>query len=184
MRRFALRFCQCGGHAAWRPEKARPRGRAGAQAERLACPVCGNSTGPSSSRSRLADEWNSAGWCGQARRAARAAAPFGEAWLEQVLRLKKPALADQLEGALRRGLHLDGLVARLRGELGERETEIDRLRARRDRRELAEVIDRLVLRGVVAKADAAGAKRKLSEGGERPTFNVQRSTLKGKGGRT
>ena len=67
MTRKLLRACQCGGRAAWVPEKkARRRGRpAAAQAERLACPACGNATGPSASREALAGEWNSAGWCGQ-----------------------------------------------------------------------------------------------------------------------
>ena len=161
--RFGLRVCQCGGRAAWQAVKARGRGRTTAQAERLACPLCGNATAPASSRERLAGEWNSAGWCGQAERTADACEPFGPKWRAQCLRASKPDLVDLYEGACRRGLHLDGLVARLRGELGEKETEIARMRERRGRRELAAVIDRLVQRGVVAAADAAGAKRKLME---------------------
>jgi len=56
-------------------------------------------------------------------------------------------------------------VARLRGELGAADRLIARLRAKRDRRAYNTIIDRLVQRGIVEKADAAGAKRNLAKGG-------------------
>ena len=34
--------------------------------ERLACHFCGNQTSAGSNRDALREEWNSAGWCGQA----------------------------------------------------------------------------------------------------------------------
>lgn len=57
-------------------------------------------------------------------------------------------------------------VARLRGELGAADRLIARLRAKRDRRAYNTIIDRLVQRGIVEKADAAGAKRNCAKGGE------------------
>ena len=56
-------------------------------------------------------------------------------------------------------------VARLRGELGAADRLIARLRMKRNRRDYAAIIDRLVRRGVIERADAAGAKRNLAKGG-------------------
>ena len=111
----------------------------------------GGRTGPGTSRERLADEWNSAGWCGQGP-AAPEHVPFGPEWEAQCMRMSKPHLIGMLADACRRGLALDGLVARLR--------------VRRNRRELAAVVDRLVQRGIIEMADAAGAKRNCAKGGE------------------
>lgn len=157
MKRLALKSCQCGGHAAW------VRCVGGRRGEALRCPKCGNRTGQGRSRERLAEEWNSAGWCGQG---AAEYTPFGPEWKEQCLRMRKPALVELLERACRRGLCLDGLVARLRGELGAADRLIARLRMKRNRRDYAAIIDRLVQRGVIERADAAGAKRRIAEGGE------------------
>jgi len=155
--RFGLRVCQCGGRAAWQAVKERTRGRPTAQAERLACPLCGNATAPASSRERLAGEWNSAGWCGQGP-SARVYEPFGPEWRAMTMRMKKPDLVTLLADQCRGGLAMEKTVR-------EQRAVIDKLQVWRTRRELAAVIDRLVQRGVVAKADAAGAKRKLMANG-------------------
>jgi hypothetical protein len=50
--------CQCGASPLYRVVRT---GR-----ERIECPFCGNRTGAGSRRQALREEWNSAGWCGQA----------------------------------------------------------------------------------------------------------------------
>lgn len=114
------------------------------------CAACGNRTAAGVSREAVAGEWNETGWCGQGP-AAPEYVPFGEEWRAQMMRMRKPDLVRMLADACRRGLALDGLVARLR--------------VRRNRRELAAVVDRLVQRGIIEMADAAGAKRNLAKGG-------------------
>ena len=184
MKRNELKTCQCGGRPAWVPaERERRRGRSSpVRPERLQCPACGNRTCSDISRESLAAEWNSAGWRGQGPDAPEYV-PFGPEWRAQCARMRKADLIGMLADACRRGIALDGLVARLRGELAEADRVIARLRVKRNRRELAAVVDRLVQRGVITKADAAGAKRRLTEEGEkRSTLNAQRSTPNGEGG--
>ena len=66
MKRTGLKTCQCGARPAWVPAKdGIKRGRRMAQPERLECAACGNRTAAGASREALAEEWNSAGWCGQ-----------------------------------------------------------------------------------------------------------------------
>ncbi len=162
MRRHPLRACQCGGRPAWvacvGPVGSRPRG------ELLRCPACGNRTGPGRSRERLAQEWNSAGWCGQGP-AAPEYEPFGPEWRGQMMRMGKADLVTLYAERCKEGLAMERTVREQRARIAALEEEAARLRVRRSRRELAAVIDRLVQRGLIAKADAAGAKRKILEGG-------------------
>jgi hypothetical protein len=59
--------CQCGATPLWRVLRDTRKGyRMAAVRERLECPHCGNMTAPNKSRQALREEWNSAGWCGQA----------------------------------------------------------------------------------------------------------------------
>lgn len=166
MRRLELKTCQCGRKPVWTPVKnsRKPGRRSAASPEKIVCQVCGNSAGPGSSREHLADEWNSAGWCGQSQPDKPAVVPFGPQWKAQCLRTKKADLIGLLESALRRGLWLDGLVAKLRGELGEMDRLVAKLRQRRERSELATAIDRLVERGVIKRGEAAGAKLRVMKG--------------------
>lgn len=143
------RACQCGGRPRWvrcvGPVGARPRG------EVLRCPACGNRTEPGRSRKRLAAEWNSAGWCGQGPAGDREGAT--EKWTRAAWRTSKGVLIDLLRDTMR---------AKARAE-----RRCAALQARRGRRDMCEVVDRLVERGIVAKADADAAKRRITEGGGR-----------------
>lgn len=166
MKRFEIKTCQCGGRPVWTPAVGdRRRGRTSSvRPERLQCPSCGNRTCSDISRESLAAEWNAAGWCGQGSPATEYV-PFGSEWRAQCMRMRKPELIGLLADTSKRGLALDGLVAKLRGELGEADMLIARLRVRRDRRAYNAIIDRLVQLGIVEKADAAGAKRRVMNGG-------------------
>lgn len=64
---MSCKKCQCGATPIYRVVRADHKGRRGrAVRERIACPFCGNMTAAMKSRGLLRDEWNSAGWCGQA----------------------------------------------------------------------------------------------------------------------
>ena len=64
---MSQKVCQCGATPRFHVVKSDRRGRRRRpMRERLACHFCGNQTSISSSRQALREEWNSAGWCGQA----------------------------------------------------------------------------------------------------------------------
>jgi len=64
---MSCKKCQCGSTPLYNVVRQNKRGfRRPAVRERIACPFCGNQTSASSSRHALREEWNSAGWCGQA----------------------------------------------------------------------------------------------------------------------
>ncbi len=64
---MSCKKCQCGATPRYRVERGDIRGRRRRPIrERIVCPFCGNQTSASSSRHELREEWNSAGWCGQA----------------------------------------------------------------------------------------------------------------------
>lgn len=158
MKESGIKTCQCGAQPAWvQVRTRRKRGRhPSASPELLECQACGNSAGPSSSREKLADEWNTAGWCGQGSPATEYV-PFGPEWRAQCMRMRKPELIGLLADTSKQRLALYGLVAKLHGELGEAATLIARLGVRQDRRAYNAIIDRLVQLGIIEKADAAGA---------------------------
>lgn len=135
--RERARECQCGARPAWRPADGGPRRRGRpvpGGAELLECPACGNRTGGAKSREALLSDWNAAGWCGQGP-ARPEQAPFGDEWKGTLLRLRKEDLAD--------------LVRRVCLEKEALRGTVRRLRARLERTELQEVIERLTQRGVL-----------------------------------
>ena len=60
--------CQCGATPRYHVVRGDLRGRRRYRPlrERLECPACGNRTAAMHSRELLCEEWETAGWCGQA----------------------------------------------------------------------------------------------------------------------
>jgi ribosomal protein S20 len=79
------------------------------------------------------------------------------------MRMGKADLVTLYEARCKEGLAMEAAARGKREKISALEEAVARLRVWRTRRELAAVIDRLVQRGIVAKADAAGAKSKLME---------------------
>lgn len=154
-----LKLCQCGARPVWEQVRLQPRGRRTAQAERLVCPKCGNATGPNASREQLVDEWNSAGWCGQAITAKNTDEPFGTRWQAECLRLRKRDLIYLYMRVSQDLMSAISVNARLCRELHEAKELVVRLRKRRNLREVSEMVDQLVQSGQVAQGDAAALKR-------------------------
>lgn len=156
---MSLKLCQCGARPMWEYVQVQPRGRWTAQAERLVCPKCGNATGPNASREQLVDEWNSAGWCGQAITAKNTDEPFGTRWQAECLRLRKRDLIYLYMRVSQDLLKAISINSRLRRELHEAKELAVRLRKGHNLREVSEMVDRLVQSGQVAQVDAAALKR-------------------------
>lgn len=123
-----LKSCQCGGTPVYRPGRSRAKGRAGRPrsqkgAERLECPACGNRTAERCGRQALAEEWNSAGWCGQAEDRTAEYVPFGPEWRQVMLRKNKAELVELLAHVSKEKESLRGTVRRLQAELNRTEFE-------------------------------------------------------------
>lgn len=123
-----LKRCQCGGTPVYRPGRSRVKGRAGRPrspkgAERLECPACGNRTAERCGRQALAEEWNSAGWCGQAEDRTAEYVPFGPEWRQVMLRKNKAELVELLAHVSKEKESLRGTVRRLQAELNRTEFE-------------------------------------------------------------
>ena len=147
-----LKRCQCGGTPVYRPGRSRVKGRAGRPrsqkgAERLECPACGNRTAERCGRQALADEWNSAGWCGQAAGAAEEVVPYGQEWRRAMLRMNKPVIVALYADACREKEALRGTVRRLQAEL--------------NRTELNEVVARLEQRGLIMRGKTETGSSKV-----------------------
>lgn len=130
-----LKRCQCGGTPVYRPGRSRVKGRAGRPrsqkgAERLECPACGNRTAERCGRQALAEERNSAGWCGQAEDLTAKYVPYGEAWSREMLRKRKPELVACYRHVCQEKEALRGTVRRLQAELNRTEFEEVVLRLR------------------------------------------------------
>lgn len=151
-----LRACQCGGVPVYKPGAAKVKGRTGRPrtpkgSERLECPACGNRTAERCGREALAEEWNSAGWCGQTEEP-QAYVPYGPEWTREMMRWPKAELVK--------------LTAYIGKEKAALQETVRRLQAQLNRTELEEVVLRLRQCGTLrARPEAGGLKTEV--GGRR-----------------
>lgn len=141
-----LKACQCGGTPVYKPGKSRVNGRMGRPrapkgAERLECPACGNRTAERCGREALAEEWNSAGWCGQAEDRTAEYVPYGPEWRQEMLRMRKPDIV--------------ALFAQVCKEKEAMRASVRQLQAELNRTELEEIVRRLAQQGTLRRKAVA-----------------------------